>query len=188
MLPYYAAKQLAVIDGVLHIGMPVLDKDNVPTGKYTRQKYKEEEIFSDSVKRQHIIAAIAQQMHWNTEKSVMEQKFGDVGTTDLIISSLKSYFEDNKSEELSVCGIPELTFKKSDLFELGRTGKPTRVIPNTMVAAWLIINEKLTSDVSDDVFYAPFVFANGVSEENVDLGNGDDQIDVQQILNDVHVL
>lgn len=187
MLPYYAAKQLAVIDGVLHIGMPILDKDGIPTGQYTRQKYTESEIFSDSAKRQHIVATIAQQMHWNTERFVMERKFGDAGT-DLIINSLKSYFEDNKAEDISICGIPELTFKKNDIFEVGRTGKPTRVIPNTMVAAWMIINEKLTSDVSDDVFYAPFVFASGVAEDAVGLGDNNDQIDIQQVLNDTHVL
>lgn len=169
VLPYYAAKQLAVINGILYIGMPI------GNGQYRQQKFAANDLFDDlnpqaKQNRINVIRAIASQMHWNTEKITMNEKFGG-SMTNLIATELEKYFEIHPEENsFSVCDVKEFTFNKKDLFEVDSEGKPVRYKKNMTMAAWMLTTGKLLSSIGDTIFKDPFVFAQGVAEQKaVDL-------------------
>ena len=174
VLPYYAAKQLAIVNNTLIIGMPIVNEQGIPVTdvngnvQYRQRPYTKESLFGlnpESEKnRMDVVRAIASQMHWNTEKVTMNEKFGGA-TTNLIAEGLEEYFNENPDQEtFQLAGVPELSFNKHDLFEVDESdGTVVRIKRNMTMAAWLLCSGKLMSDVGDTVFKDPFVFANGVA-------------------------
>ena len=172
-LPYYAAKQLAMVNGNLIIGMPVIDSDGVPVAdrfgrmQFRQKAYSETSLFGSDPQaeknRLAVVRAIASQMHWNTETAAMEERFGE-SNTNLIAQELEEFFKDNTDEETFVlAGVPEFSFNKHDLFEVDdETGEILRIKKNMSMAAWMLHSGKLMSDVGETIFKDPFVFASGV--------------------------
>jgi len=76
-----------------------------------------------------------------------------------ILEALRDYFTKNPSAtEYKIAGIDDLTFKKSDLFNDDMSNK------NVSLIAWLLGTNKLMTTVGDSIFYAPFVYCDGVKE------------------------
>jgi hypothetical protein len=172
-LPYYAAKQLAIVNGNLIIGMPVVDNNGMPVldrmgrMQFRQQAYTQTSLFGSDPQAEKnriaVVRAIASQMHWNTESVAMEEKFGE-SNTNLIAEELEDFFNDNPDEEtFTLAGVPEFSFNKHDLFEVDdETGEVIRVKKNMSMAAWMLHSGKLMSDVGDTIFKDPFVFASGI--------------------------
>lgn len=78
------------------------------------------------------------------------------GIDDAILEPLKRFFDKNKQiDSISLFGNKDLTFKKNELFDDKLNNKDVSHV------AWMILNEKITTDIGDSVFYAPFVYADG---------------------------
>ena len=190
-LQYYAQKQLAIVDGGLRIALPEeVEQNGTVKIRYRARTISESELFDDKNVdlRRQVVGALASQFHWNTDRDTMNQKFGE-STTKMITDALYDYFSRNEdADSFSIASIPELTFYKKDIFELDRSGAPIRVIPNTTVAAWMIKTGRLLTDVSNDVFYAPWVYASGVEAAPISKdpiipeGNNDGVVDLEEIL------
>ena len=185
-LQHYAEKQLAIVDGKLKIALPTfLENGSI---KYHLETIDPVTLFSDKDLRQRVVGAIADQFHWNTDRKTMNQKFGEQNTK-LITQSLMGFFSRNSDQkEFSIAGIPEFTFNKEDLFQLDTDGTPIRVIPNTTVLAWMIKTGRLLTDVSNDVFYAPWVYASGVESTPISVDpivpeRKDGVVDIEELLN-----
>lgn len=161
ILPYYAAKQLCVINGNLIIGIPI------GNGQYRKRSYSAASIFDNTEaaykNRLEIVRAIASQMHWNTEKQTMNEKFGGEMTIN-IATELEAWFNANPEEDVfTLANVPEFQFNKHDLFEIDKnTGKVLRIKRNMSMAAWMLCTGKLLTDVGDTVLKDPFVFADGI--------------------------
>ena len=156
--PEFAAKQLDFDKGVFTIG----ERDE--KGDWHPVPYEMSEIFGNSAEqiatRKRLIYQIAENMHWNTDKEDMVQKFN----ADLL-KALRQWFESHpKADSYKLCGIDQFEFKKEDLFELDKDGNIRRQ-KNITVLAWMLKNNKLTIDTQEQMFYAPFVFADGVQDE-----------------------
>lgn len=185
-LQHYAEKQLAIVGDVLKIALPEYSESGVK--HYHLATIKIDDLFKDEAKLKQVVGAIADQFHWNTERETMNQKFGEQNTK-LITDALFDYFNRNKdAQSFSIAGVPELTFYKSDIFELDVDNVPIRVIPNTTVLAWMIKTGRLLTDVSNDVFYAPWVYASGVestpvSQDPIIPSGNNGVVDIEEILN-----
>lgn len=195
-LQQFAMKQLSVdrmAGGTiqLSIALPVQvqDENGIERTSYQLHTFQDldNSVFADTEEaiqnRKAIVHAIATQMHWNTDISHMQSTINAAKSGTDIMSNFvrfivekygKSLKECNGDvqeyldQEVSILGCPQLTFKMSDFFEDG-TGKPGgyKVIgKNVLTAAWMIKNGKLKTDVGEQMFYAPFVFANGVRKES----------------------
>lgn len=159
--PKFAAKQLSFEDGVFTIGEQ--DEDN----KWHPVPYEMNEIFGDSAEqiatRRKIIYQIAENMHWNTSQGVLINKFS-IG----LLRALQTWFNEHpEAESFKLCGVDQFEFKKSDLFETKADGKIKRQ-KNVSVLSWMLKNNKLTVDTQEQMFYAPFLFADGVAQNKKD--------------------
>lgn len=161
----FAAKQISwhqLTDGgeyVLTIGM------KQPDGTYAAEDFTYNQLFGAGSEgtRKRVIAAIATQMHWNTEKQLMHGTFLSNSHTANVIKSIQSFFENNDVESISICGVDEFTFKRDDFFTKDkRTGK---LIPKDVsIAAWMLANGKLTTDLAETPLVDPFIFGTGIKE------------------------
>lgn len=143
---HFAAKQFFIDEkGRLVIALP--DKN----GKYHHKDFHVSKIRSDENVRKTVIAAIANNLHWNTDRTLMVQ-----GLATGIMEALYDVFSENPElEEYSFAGLQDLTFKKSDLFTKDLEYK------DVSLAAWIIGTGKLLTTVGDTLFRAPFVYADG---------------------------
>lgn len=154
--PEFAAKQLDFDKGVFTIG----EQDD--NGDWHPVPYEMSEIFGDSEEqiatRRRLIYQIAENMHWNTEVDDMVNKF-NAG----LLRALRSWFEAHpKADSYKLCGVDQFEFKKADLFDLNSDGTIKRQ-KNISVLAWMLKNNKLMLDTHEQMFYAPFIFADGVA-------------------------
>lgn len=174
-LGFYSDKQLAYIehaDGT--ISFYIGDRDD--EDKAFLHEYKMQELFpsdnaSEELKeqcaknRRHVIALIKKNMHWNTNIERLMSTLDDQS----LYSVLDQYFFDDKKQRKKSNGKPisvfnpfgnvNFTFSYDDFYNQDGSRK------NPLVLAWMIKNYKLTTDVGthgDDMFKAPYVFANGV--------------------------
>jgi hypothetical protein len=69
--------------------------------------------------------------------------------------------EEFLEQEVSLFGCPQLTFKAKDFYEI-KNGELSGVDVN--VTSWMLKNGKLKTDLSETPFKDPFVFANGVKQ------------------------
>lgn len=157
--PEFAAKQLAFEKGVFTIGEQDLSGDWHPV------PYEMDEIFGDSPEqiatRRNIIYQIAENMHWNTDRDVMTSKFNDS-----LLRAFRQWFESNpKATSFKLCGLDQFEFKKEDLFDTDKDGRIIRQ-KNISVLAWMLKTGKLMTDATEQMFYAPFVYADGVASTN----------------------
>ena len=104
-------------------------------------------------------------MHWNTNIERLMSTLDDQS----LYSVLDQYFFDSKKQRKKFNGKPisvfnpfgnaNFTFSYDDFYNQDGSRK------NPLILAWMIKNYKLTTDVGthgDDMFNAPYVFANGV--------------------------
>lgn len=155
--PDFAAKQLDFDKNVFTIG----EKDE--KGDWHPVPYEMSEIFGNSPEqiatRRRLIYQISENMHWNTDREDMIEKF-NTG----ILRALRSWFDAHpNADSFKLCGVDQFEFKKSDLFDLDKNGTIRRQ-KNITVLAWMLKNNKLTVDTQEQMFYAPFVFADGVAQ------------------------
>ena len=174
ILSYLASKQFAFEkdnDGIYKLTIGILRPNgSVETKSYSIQDLFENDAINEGsektvseLNRIEVITAISRQMHWNTEKVHMTNQFSNRQALGSIIDSLRSYFDNNPSEEVfKLGGLDQFTFRKSDLFEVDENGAPTVAKNNVNVLAWMIKNGKLKTDVSEQIFRDPFVFGTGV--------------------------
>jgi hypothetical protein len=111
--------------------------------------------------RARIVTAIANQLHWNTEEDDMIQSFSKGPNASIVMQLLRNFFMSNPQESVSIGGCPQLTFNRSDLFDENINPK------NVTVGAWMLSTGRLFTDVSEQLFKDPFVFAHGVRQNNV---------------------
>ena len=152
---HFAKKQFFINEekGTLIIALD--DKSGTPRSEEFDISNGENSIFLDETQRRIVIAAIANNLHWNTPWELLTDNlhFG-------LLEALRDYFMKNPKEtEYKVAGIDDLTFKKSDLFNDDMTNK------NVSLVAWMIGTGKLLTTVGDEIFYAPFVYCNGVEQK-----------------------
>lgn len=105
--------------------------------------------------RRKIVLAIAENMHFNTDKEQLVSKIPSE-----ILSALKSYFERNKTNSFSICGIPQFSFNREDLFD------DNFIERDITTLAWMVKTGRLVSDISSTPLYAPFVYATGVKKSS----------------------
>jgi len=183
----FAAKQLSYSsseDGAATLKIGIKG----PDGIYRVQEFEYEDIFADTdVARENklaVVHAIASQMHWNIDKDLVNTNI-NLGDTSLVgipafikqcIEQFIEPFETNEeflNQTVSVFGNKQLTFKVSDFYEIDEDGDV--VGKDVNLAAWLLKNNKLVSDLSEKPFEKPFVFANGVEEQGGDLAKQTDE-------------
>lgn len=153
--PFLADKQLAVVDNHGTASLQIVTKED---GQRKVEYIPLATLFSEneSETRKRVVLHIADNMHWNTSVEAMMDEF----PFD-IINTLKNFFQNNKKEtKFSICGLEQLTFNKSDLFdESNGQLKYNRV----NVISWMIKTGRLLTTTSrDGIFQAPFVYASGV--------------------------
>lgn len=156
---------------VLTIGM-------LENGKYVAKDYTVDQMMMQTedgeALRKKIIHAIATQMHWNTDLAHMNSSINVMGTSNTSVAQLFRWAVDNFAKEyddvdkylnqrVSIFGCPQLSFRIGDFF----TKKGDDVVSKTDVSilAWMIKEGKIKTDVGEQAFTAPFVFANGVQTE-----------------------
>lgn len=173
-LGFYSDKQIAYIehaDGTssFYIG------DRNENGDGVLKEYKvsdffpgenanDEEIKRTADNRRHVISLIERNMHWNTNVDQM------MSVNEGLYDILDTYFFENGKRKLSngkpvqifnPFGNNDFSFNYDDFYNPDGSKK------NIIQAAWMIKNNKLTTDVGtnqNDMFYAPFVFAQGVKQ------------------------
>ena len=156
---------------VLTIGM-------YENGRYVAEDYTVQQMMMQTedgeALRKRIIHAIATQMHWNTDLSHMNSSINVMGTSNVSVAQLFRWAIDNFAKDyddidqyldqrVNIFGCPQLSFKIGDFF----VKKNGDVVPKADVSmlAWMIKEGKIKTDVDEQVFTAPFVFANGVYTE-----------------------
>lgn len=155
-LKHFAKKQFFINEekGTLIIALE--DVNGVPRSEEFDISNGENSIFLDETQRRIVIAAIANNLHWNTPWELMTEQIDF-----RMLEILREYFANNPGEtEYKVAGIDDLTFRKTDLFNDDMTNK------NVSLIAWMIGTNKLMTTVGKDLFYAPFVYCDGVEQKN----------------------
>lgn len=158
---------------VLTIAMP----DGISTNgmnKYRVVDFTADELFGEGSEetRLSVVKAIASQMHWNTDVAHMNNNLNLASSGDemsmFIMYMLQKYHSSDSNlydQTVQIAGCPQLSLKVSDFFDKTSTGA---LVPkkNVSTLAWMVGNGKLMTDVSENIFYAPYVFAEGVQTEN----------------------
>lgn len=162
----------------LSIGLPEFDEES--GGQiYKLHRFNEDELFApdgttdqeilDNCRRnrQMCIAAIARQMHWNTDQPTLNdffdgEKLGFSQIKSDIDLQIKPRSEFNTEEEYlsqsyNILGCPELSFSLKDILSKD-TGFRN--------ISWLIKNKKLKTDASQQIFADPYVFGIGAKNRN----------------------
>lgn len=152
--PYLASKQFYFDD---------IKNQLVLTKPGTRQDLilSMDQLFGDQSEktRRSTIRYIASNLHWNTDKEDMVKHFNEPMTQ--ISAFLRQYFEENpKAKSYKFFGLNQLEFKRDELFSTNKNGQlsPKKV----SLAAWMINNGKLLTDLAPQYFYAPFIYSDGV--------------------------
>lgn len=152
---HFAKKQFFINEEKGTLVIALEDINGVPRSTEFDISNGEKSIFFDETQRRIVIAAIANNLHWNTPWKLMTEQL-DIG----LLEPLRDYFIKNpKATEYKIAGIDDLTFKKSDLFNPDMSNK------NVSLVAWMIGTKKLMTSVGDSIFYAPFVYCDGVKQE-----------------------
>ena len=111
--------------------------------------------------REDIIFNISQNLHWNTERSVLNDRSTANQTFGIVMDALRQYFNTHNAKEIKLFGCDALTFKRDDLFVKNEnTGRYDAKAVNGL--AWLIHTGRLMTDSDTQLFTAPFVYAQGV--------------------------
>lgn len=109
--------------------------------------------------RRATIRYIATNLHWNTDREDMTNHFNK--SMPKLSVFLRQYFEGNpNAKSYKFFGLNQLEFKRDELFSTNKNGQlnPKKV----SLAAWMISNGKLLTDLAPQHFYAPFIYADGV--------------------------
>ena len=153
---------------------------NGSNDEYEVREFSEEDLFGYTEQatenRRAVVAAIATQMHWNTEESHMTSNFGSEQFKPFI-DALYNYFKENDVDSVSIFDCPQLTFNRDDFFNENMDLKS-----NLSMLAWMIKTGRIVTDTAKDIFKDPFVFANGVaqSESSQKLGGNSLAEDTQK--------
>lgn len=153
---HFAAKQFFINEekGTLVIALP--SKTGTPRSTEFDISNDRDSIFFDETQRHIVIAAIANNLHWNTPWEMFMDNLPEG-----ILESLRAYFIKNPTAtEYKIANIDDLTFKKADLFDADMNYK------NVSLIAWMLGTKKLMTTVGDKIFYAPFVYCDGAEETN----------------------
>lgn len=157
---------------VLSIGL------NDGTGKWTEHKFTTDELMMQTPEgedlRRRVISAIATQMHWNTDLSHMRSSINVEGFSNSSVAQLFRWAIDNFAKDydnidqylnqrVSIFGCPQLSFRIGDFFN--KRGDELVSKKDVSMLAWMLKEGKLKTDTSNNIFTAPFVFANGISVE-----------------------
>lgn len=109
--------------------------------------------------RRATIRYIATNLHWNTDREDMTNHFNK--SMPKLSVFLRQYFEDNpNAKSYKFFGLNQLEFKRDELFSTNKNGQlnPKKV----SLAAWMINNGKLLTDLAPQHFYAPFIYSDGI--------------------------
>lgn len=152
--PYLASKQFYFDDEKNQL---------VLTRPGTRQdlRLSMDQLFGDQSEktRRAVIRYISNNLHWNTDREDMVEHFNK--SMPKLSAFLRQYFEDNpKAKSYKFFGLNQLEFKRDELFSTSKNGQlnPKKV----SLAAWMINNGKLLTDLAPQHFYAPFIYSDGV--------------------------
>lgn len=148
---------------------------------YQLQSFTPEEIFADTEDginlRKTLVHAIATQMHWNTDRSFMNNAI-EIGNNTSVINGfiqhlIGKYYngsglslEEQLDQSISILGNKQLSFKVGDFFKLSNNGKKIEPKKNVSILAWMIKNKKISTDVGQNAFKDPFVFGFGAQGGN----------------------
>lgn len=152
--PYLASKQFYFDDEKNQL---------VLTRPGTRQdlRLSMDQLFGDQSEktRRAVIRYISNNLHWNTDREDMVNHFNK--SMPKLSVFLRQYFEDNpNAKSYKFFGLSQLEFKRDELFSTNKNGQlnPKKV----SLAAWMINNGKLLTDLAPQHFYAPFIYSDGV--------------------------
>ena len=154
-------------DGTSEAGLHIAI--DTPKGVEMRH-YTNDQLQNDPNVKAEVIYAIASQFHWNTDKDFMKSALKMGITKNTAFSNLFEFMKKNhegeitEDTELSLFGCPQLSFRVGDLATVGKNGKITAK-KNISYLSWMIKNQKVKTDVSEQIFYAPFVYAHGVQNK-----------------------
>ena len=138
---------------------------------YKLTSYTADELFADTEdavqNRMTVVRAIASQMHWNTDDTLMNARLNSPELVD-IINALQRHWRQNPSKEDStfrLFGLDQLSFNKEDLFDVDQSGMPIRTKgkeDSILFVSWLIHSGKLQTDISSQGMRDPFIFSKGI--------------------------
>ena len=160
---YGSVSDDGVSEAQLHIAI------DTPSGVEMRH-YTNDQLQNDPDVKAEVIYAIASQFHWNTDVDFMNTALKMGVTKNTAFSNLFEFMKNNhkgeitEDTELSLLGCPQLSFMVGDLATVGKGGKITAK-KNISYLSWMIKNQKIKTDVSEQIFYAPFVYAHGAKNE-----------------------
>lgn len=161
------------------------EPDMVTDGHYAVRQFTKDQILNNDQLRQYIVQAISEQMHWNTDAATFKES-ASVAIHSSTLGKLISQLIDNDAEAgrfdgmsteeylnstVSIMGCPQLSFRIGDFFtkpEDGANNLASLEPINGSVMAWMLKSGHLMTDTSEDIFKAPFVFANGVKTAKKD--------------------
>lgn len=139
-----------------------------------------EELFADTPQaaqdRITVTQAIATQMTWNTDLAHMRDSIDVQSGNSAIARFIRGLILNDESlrgltvdeqlgKTVSIMGNSQLSFKVSDFFYKNDNGE-LKAKDRVSVLAWMIANQKIDTDVSENIFKQPFVFAYGVASQN----------------------
>lgn len=163
-------KQLSIVvgnDGIQKIYVPGVDEfysvnQLFPVKSKEISQSEFEKIQQEAANnRKTVAAAISENINWNTPTTTANNSSDVLMGQQMpqnLVKALKTYFEESGAEEFKFCGLDQISFKKSDFFDEGMNQK------NCILAAWMIANGHLQTDMNDQLFSEPFVFAGGISD------------------------
>ena len=153
---HFAAKQFFINEEKGTLVIALQSKTGTPRSTEFDISNDRDSIFFDETQRRIVIAAIANNLHWNTPWEMFMDNLPEG-----ILESLRAYFIKNPTAtEYKIAGIDDLTFTKADLFDADMNYK------NVSLIAWMLGTKKLMTTVGDNIFYAPFVYCDGAEEIN----------------------
>ena len=157
-------------------------------GVYQLTDFKVSDLLNDDEQsiqnRRAVINAIATQMHWNTDVGdesrvgLMRSVIDINSTTYKSVNQLFRFIaqnysqprnkfssdEDYLNQRVEFLGCPQLSFRLGDFYK--KQGKGFASKKNVSILAWMLKEGKLKTDVQEQIFQKPFVFANGVNAVN----------------------
>lgn len=149
-------------------------------GSYRLMQFTKEQILQNEALRQYIVQAISEQMHWNTDAATFQES-ASVAIQSSPLGALIRHlitkdaeagrFDDMTPEEylnseVSIMDCPQLSFRIGDFYTMPESGSARNLASlkprKGSILTWMIKSGHIKTDVGEDIFKAPFVFANGV--------------------------
>ena len=119
-------------------------------------------VFTDQ-QAYEVIRQISNNIHWNTDKEMMMQPI-----SQNIVDAAIAYMEKYNVDYYRVANCEDLTFTMRDLnLKRDANGKVIKAGDTPLLMTWMINHQIIKTDVGDNPFSAPFIYADGAAVTDV---------------------